>query len=52
MWSEQVEGEAIQVELVCKELNHFGGIASFLQDWAPVTLTGAQSRIKDVIPSK
>ena len=30
----------LQVELVSKELNHFGGIVSFFQDWAPVTLTG------------
>ena len=27
--------------LVSKELNHFGGIASFFRDWAPGTLTGA-----------
>ena len=31
---------AFQVELVSKELNHFGGIASFFRDWAPGTLTG------------
>ena len=28
------------VELVSKESNHFGGIASFFRDWAPETLTG------------
>ena len=28
------------VELVSKELNHFGGIVSFFRDWAPGTLTG------------
>ena len=31
---------ATEVELVSKELNHFGGIASFFRDWAPGTLTG------------
>ena len=30
----------MKVELVSKELNHFGGIASFFRDWAPGTLTG------------
>ena len=25
--------EQLKVELVSKELNHFGGIASFFQDW-------------------
>ena len=29
------------VKLVSKELNHFGVIAAFFQDWAPRTLTGA-----------
>ena len=29
-----------RLELVSKELNHFGGIASFFRDWAPGTLTG------------
>ena len=29
-----------KVELVSKELNHFGAIASFSLDWAPGTLTG------------
>ena len=29
-----------KLELVSKELNHFGGIASFFQDWALGTLTG------------
>ena len=24
-----------EVELVSKELNHFGGIPSFFRDWAP-----------------
>ena len=28
------------LELVYKELNHFGGIGSFFRDWAPGTLTG------------
>ena len=32
--------EQLKVELVSKELNHFGGIASFFRDWAPGTLTG------------
>ena len=27
------------LELVTKEFNHFGGIASFFRDWAPGTLT-------------
>ena len=31
-----------QVELVSKELNHFGGIALFFRDWAPGTLTGGE----------
>ena len=31
-----------ELELVSKELNHFGGIASFFQDWAPGTLTGGK----------
>ena len=31
-----------QVELVSKELNHFGGILSVFQDWAPGTLTGRE----------
>ena len=30
----------VSIELVSKELNHFGGITSFFQDWAPRTLTG------------
>ena len=30
------------VELVSKELNHFGGIALFFRDWAPGTLTGGE----------
>ena len=30
----------LKVELVSKEVNHFGGIASFFRDWAPMTLTG------------
>ena len=30
---------AHDLELVSKELNHFVGIASFFQDWAPGTLT-------------
>ena len=30
----------IKVELVSKELNHFGAIASFFRDWALGTLTG------------
>ena len=29
-----------RIELVSKELNHFGGIASFFRDLAPGTLTG------------
>ena len=32
--------EGKKLELVSKELNHFGGIASFFRDWAPRTLTG------------
>ena len=55
------------LELVSKELNHFGGIAWFFRDWVPGTLTGgaytkvylppvsvpaAQSREKDAIPPK
>ena len=54
-----------QLELVSKELNHLGGIASFFRDWALGTLTGgeyifvyapsvsvpgAQSRKNDTIP--
>ena len=31
-----------EVELVSKELNHVGGIASFSPDWAPGTLTGGK----------
>ena len=30
----------LKIELVSKELNHFGGIVSFFRDWAPGTLTG------------
>ena len=30
----------VNLELVSKELNHFGSNASFFQDWAPGTLTG------------
>ena len=30
----------VLLELVSKELNHFGGIASFFRDWTPGTLTG------------
>ena len=30
------------LELVSKELNHFGGIVSFFRDWAPGTLTGGK----------
>ena len=37
---EDVFLSAAEVELVSKELNHFGGIASFFRDWAPGTLTG------------
>ena len=33
---------ANKVELVSKELNHFGGIASFFRDWAPKILTGGK----------
>jgi len=55
------------LELVSKELNHFGRIVLFFQDWAPGTLTGgawikiysppvsvigAQSRKNDAIPPK
>ena len=55
------------LELVSKELNHFGAIASFFQDWAPGTLIGgaqtkvylppvsvpgAQSQKNDTIPIK
>ena len=32
--------EQLKVELVSKELNHFGGIASFFQDWTSWKLTG------------
>ena len=32
----------IKVELVSKELNHFGGIALFFRDWAPGTLAGGK----------
>ena len=35
-WSKK----AVEVELVSKELNHFGGIASFFRDWAQAALTG------------
>ena len=28
--------------ILSKELNHFGGIASFFQDWAPWTLAGCK----------
>ena len=28
------------LELESKDLNHFGGIVLFFQDWAPGTLTG------------
>ena len=31
--------EQLKVELVSKELNHFGGIASFFQDWTSWKLT-------------
>ena len=34
--------EAFFLELVSRELNHFGGIASFFQDWALGTLTGGE----------
>ena len=50
------------LELVTKELNHFGGIVLFFQDWAPGTLTkvytpplsvsGAQSWKNNAIPPK
>ena len=30
----------LEVELVFKELNHFGAIALFFRDWTPGTLTG------------
>ena len=33
---------SLVVELVSKELNHFGGIALFFQDWAPGILTGGE----------
>ena len=33
---------ADKVELVSKELNHFGGIELFSRDWAPGTLTGGE----------
>ena len=29
-----------RIELVSKEINHFGGITSFFRDWAPGILTG------------
>ena len=32
--------ELLRIELVSKELNQFGGIALFFQDWAPGALTG------------
>ena len=32
----------LDLELVSKELNHFGGIASFFRDWALGTLTGVE----------
>ena len=32
--------QRIKLELVSKDLNHFGAIVSFFQDWAPETLTG------------
>ena len=32
-----------KVELVSKELNHFGGIPLFFRDWAQGTLTGEQT---------
>ena len=32
----------VGLELVSKELNHYGGIALFFQDWAPGTLTGGE----------
>ena len=32
----------LYVELVSKELNHFGGIALFFRDWAPGTLAGGE----------
>ena len=38
----QVCFAAGNLELVSKELNHFGAIASFFQDWAPGTLTGGE----------
>ena len=55
------------LELVSKELNHFGGITSFFQDWAlgtltdgeyifvyvpPASVSGAQSWKNNVIPPK
>ena len=30
----------IPPRVISKELNHFEGIASFIQDWAPGTMTG------------
>ena len=35
-----MNAQAEALELVSKELNPFGGIALFFQDWAPGTLTG------------
>ena len=32
--------QAGALELISKELNHFGGITSFFRDWVPGTLTG------------
>ena len=42
--SEMVEdgNELLRIELVSKELNHFGGIASFFRDWVLGTLTGGE----------
>ena len=31
--------DGCKLKLVSKELNHFGVIAEFFQDWAPGTLT-------------
>ena len=39
--------EGIELELVSKELNHFGGIALFFQDWAVtgVSITSCQRNL-------
>ena len=40
LWSVRQLLFGLELELVSKELNHFGGIASFFQDWTSWKLTG------------